>query len=75
MPKRSRKGVVNSPCRVVAPTRVKGGKSIRQIGQMAREELAELLERPVHLFTFVKVREKWLDDPARYREMGLDFPI
>ncbi len=52
----------------------KGGKSIRQIGQMAREELTELLERPVHLFTFVKVREKWLDDPVRYREMGLDFP-
>jgi len=52
----------------------KGGKSIRQIGQMAREELSELLERPVHLLTFVKVREKWLDDPARYREMGLDFP-
>lgn len=52
----------------------KGGKSIRQLGQMAREELTELLERPVHLFTFVKVREKWLEDPARYREMGLDFP-
>lgn len=52
----------------------KGGKTIRQIGQMAREELGELLERPVHLFLFVKVREKWLDDPARYREMGLDFP-
>lgn len=52
----------------------KGGKAIRQIGQQAREELTELLERPVHLFTFVKVREKWLDDPARYREMGLDFP-
>jgi GTP-binding protein Era len=52
----------------------KGGKSIRQIGQMAREELSELLDRQVHLFTFVKVREKWLDDPARYREMGLDFP-
>ena len=52
----------------------KGGKTVRQIGQMAREELSELLERPVHLFLFVKVREKWLDDPARYREMGLDFP-
>jgi GTP-binding protein Era len=22
----------------------------------------------------VKVREKWLDDPERYRAMGLDFP-
>ncbi len=52
----------------------KGGKTIRVVGQMAREELTELLDRPVHLFTFVKVREKWLDDPARYREMGLDFP-
>jgi GTP-binding protein Era len=27
----------------------------------------------VHLFLFVKVRENWLDDPERYREMGLDF--
>ncbi|WP_416898058.1 MAG: GTPase Era [Minwuia sp.] len=52
----------------------KGGATIREIGRQAREELSEILERPVHLFTFVKVREKWLDDPARYREMGLDFP-
>ena len=52
----------------------KNGTTIREIGRQAREELTELLERPVHLFTFVKVREKWLDDPARYREMGLDFP-
>jgi GTPase len=22
----------------------------------------------------VKVRENWIDDPARYREMGLEFP-
>jgi GTP-binding protein Era len=28
----------------------------------------------VHLFLFVKVRENWLDDPERYRAMGLDFP-
>ncbi|MDF1722282.1 MAG: GTPase Era [Minwuia sp.] len=52
----------------------KGGRTMRQIGQSAREELSELLGRPVHLFLFVKVRERWLDDPARYREMGLDFP-
>jgi GTP-binding protein Era len=36
--------------------------------------LAELFERPVHLFLFVKVREGWADDPERYREMGLEFP-
>ncbi|MEC9346312.1 MAG: GTPase Era [Pseudomonadota bacterium] len=51
----------------------KGGRTVREIGQAARTELAEIYERPVHLFLFVKVREKWLDDPARYREMGLDF--
>ncbi len=28
----------------------------------------------MHLFLFVKVRERWADDPERYREMGLDFP-
>ena len=28
MPKRSRKGLVSIPARVVAPTNVKGGKSI-----------------------------------------------
>ena len=29
MPKRSRSGVVSRPARVVAPTRVKGGRSMR----------------------------------------------
>ncbi|WP_334129041.1 GTPase Era [Sneathiella sp.] len=52
----------------------KGGQTIKQIGAAARAELEEMLERRVHLFIFVKVREKWLDDPERYREMGLDFP-
>ena len=33
-----------------------------------------MLEQPVHLFLFVKVREGWGDDPERYREMGLEFP-
>ena len=49
------------------------GQAIRSIGQAAREELAGILEQPVHLFLFVKVRE-WGDDPARFREMGLEFP-
>ena len=40
----------------------------------ARKEIAEIAEKPVHLFLFVKVRENWADDPERYREMGLDFP-
>ena len=52
----------------------KGGQTIKKIGAMAREDLEEILGHRVHLFLFVKVREKWLDDPERYREMGLDFP-
>ncbi|WP_029040243.1 GTPase Era [Cucumibacter marinus] len=52
----------------------KGGQTIKQIGAEARGELTDLFETPVHLFLFVKVREKWADDPSRYREMGLDFP-
>ena len=51
----------------------KKGETIRQIGAEARAEIATLLERPAHLFLTVKVRPGWLDDPARYREMGLDF--
>lgn len=51
----------------------KRGQQLRAIGEAARKELERLLERRVHLFLFVKVRENWLDDPERYREMGLDF--
>ena len=52
----------------------KGGQTIKQISTEARMELAQILERPVHLFLFVKVRENWQDDPERYREMGLELP-
>jgi GTPase len=52
----------------------KGGQTIKAIGAEARREIAEMIEAPVHLFLFVKVRESWSDDPERYRGMGLDFP-
>ena len=50
-----------------------GGQTIKSIGADARKELMEMYEVPVHLFLFVKVREKWGDDPERYREMGLEW--
>jgi GTP-binding protein Era len=50
------------------------GETIRAIGQASRKDLSEILEQPVHLFLFVKVRENWSDDPERFREMGLEFP-
>jgi GTPase len=52
----------------------KGGQTIKAIGADARREIADMIEAPVHLFLFVKVRERWGEDPERYREMGLKFP-
>ena len=49
------------------------GSMIKKIGQSAREELEELLEERIHLFLFVKVRENWGNDPARYSDWNLDF--
>ncbi len=50
------------------------GAIIKEIGQAARIEIAEMADTPVHLFLFVKVRARWGEDPERYREMGLDYP-
>ena len=52
----------------------KGGRQVKQIGADARQEMETVFDRRVHLFLFVKVRENWVDDPERYREMGLEFP-
>lgn len=52
----------------------KGGATIKAIGEAARKDISAILETKAHLFLFVKVRENWSDDPARYREMGLEFP-
>jgi GTP-binding protein Era len=51
----------------------KNGETIKSIGQASRTELAEFLERKVHLFLQVKVRPNWQDESERYSEMGLDF--
>ena len=51
----------------------KGGELIKRVRTLAQEELKDILERDVHLFLFVKVRENWGDDPERYRDWGLDF--
>lgn len=53
----------------------KNGKTIKDIGAKARLEMQDWLGRKVHLFLFVKVREKWVDDPARYAQTGLEFDV
>ena len=53
----------------------KGGQTLKWIGQKAREELTELLDRPVHLFLTVKVDPKWQDSRALYAQFGLDYDV
>jgi len=53
----------------------KNGAMIKKIGMLARREMTALFECPVHLFLFVKVKENWSDDPAQYRDWGLDFNV
>lgn len=53
----------------------KHGRTIKDIGASARHEMQDWLGRKVHLFLFVKVREKWKDDQARYTGMGLEFDV
>jgi GTP-binding protein Era len=52
----------------------KGGSLIKELGSTARAEMEALFGHKVHLFLHVKVRENWADDPAHYREMGLERP-
>ena len=51
----------------------KNGEMLKRIGTTARRELGRLLDRPVHLFLFVKVQEDWKDKPDAYRYLGLEF--
>lgn len=51
----------------------KGGKQIKEIGEMAREELRQIMDTNVHLKLFVKVDEAWVNDPEKYRIWGLDY--
>lgn len=51
------------------------GRRIKAIGGRARAELERMLDRRVHLFLFVKVRDNWVEDPERYAALGLDYNV
>lgn len=53
----------------------KGGSTIKSISQSARKEMMDWLGVKVHLFIFVKVRENWMEDRARYVDFGLEFDV
>ena len=49
------------------------GQRIKAIGARARAELEHMLERRVHLFLFVKVRQNWGEDRERFAALGLNY--
>jgi GTP-binding protein Era len=51
----------------------KAGQTLKWIGQKAREELAAILDRPVHLFLHVAVDPRWADKREFYGAIGLDY--
>ena len=53
----------------------RSGARIKAVREAAQAELAETLDRPVHLFLTVKVREGWPEDPERFRDLGLDYNV
>jgi GTP-binding protein Era len=50
----------------------KGGRQLKQVGTAARKELAALLDSPVHLELWAKVREHWSDSDSELRRLGFD---
>lgn len=51
----------------------KQGQRLKAIGTAARHDIEHLLDRRVHLFLHVKVRENWKENPEAYRYLGLEF--
>lgn len=49
-----------------------GGERIKRIGSEARVDIARLLEQPVHLNLWVRVKENWADDEAAVRSFGYE---
>lgn len=50
----------------------RAGARLQEIGSMARAELQKSFDRKVHLKLFVRVTDRWKDDPLYYATWGLD---
>ncbi|BAU58311.2 GTPase Era [Halorhodospira halochloris] len=47
-----------------------GGKRLKKVGSLARQQIEELLEQQAHLELWVKVKEHWTDDRRALHEFG-----
>ncbi len=52
----------------------KGGRTIKELGSLARADMEQAFGRRVHLFLHVKVKPEWADDRDYYRAIGLEYP-
>lgn len=50
----------------------KGGSRLRTIGEEARHDIGELMQKAVHLELWVKVRQGWADNARLLAELGMD---
>jgi GTP-binding protein Era len=51
----------------------KGGARAKAVREAAQAELQEMLDRRVHLFLAVKVRQGWSEERDRFKDLGLDW--
>jgi GTP-binding protein Era len=49
-----------------------GGAKLREIGRLARLDIARLLDKSVHLETHVRVRRGWSDDAGQLKSLGYE---
>lgn len=52
----------------------KGGSVLKRVGRESRLELKTLLDRPVHLELWVKVKDNWADNEKDLQRLGFDAP-
>ncbi len=52
----------------------KGGRTIKELGSLARADMEQAFGRRVHLFLHVKIKPEWGDDRDYYRAIGLEYP-
>ena len=49
-----------------------GGTHMKRIASEARQDMAKLLDKPVHLEVYIKVRKGWADKAASLRDLGYE---
>jgi GTP-binding protein Era len=47
-----------------------GGKMIKKLGTLAREDIEKFLQQKVFLQLFIKVKPKWRDNEMQLKEYG-----